>query len=490
MSDRAPLREQLAALPTDPGVYTYRDAEERVLYVGKAKSLRKRVLSYFQAPLRPDGTPEPGAPIGARSGLHPKITDLVARIASVDVFVTGSESEALILEGTLVKRHRPPFNVRLRDDKSYPYIGISLDEEFPRVYFTRERHRRDRVYFGPFSNAYKVRETLNVIAKIFPSRPCEGREPGRPSGVPCLDYHIKRCLAPCVGYIDREEYGVLIEQVIAFLSGRYKGLEKEIEEDMRAAAAEQRFERAAVLRNRLDAVRHMTERQWATAGSVGTADVLGVAVEGDAANVQVLQVRDGVLQDRQSFFLDSAAAEDEASVLEQFALEYYSMAMSIPPRVVVPRGAEGVEGLARILGERAGRRVQVRPAERGDRRKLSELAQRNARFALDADQRRHEQVRGRRREALAELAEALDLPAPPVRIECYDISNLGETYAVASMVVFEGAAAAKSQYRSFSMRYEGGPDDFARMEEAITRRFLRLRPEEGDASFAATPGLV
>ena len=371
VSDRAPLREQLASLPTDPGVYTYRDAEERVLYVGKAKSLRKRVLSYFQAPLRPDGSLAPGAPLGARSGVHPKITDLVARIASVDVFVTGSESEALILEGTLVKRHRPPFNVRLRDDKSYPYIAISLDEEFPRVYFTRERHRRDRLYFGPFSNAYKVRETLNLIAKIFPTRPCEGREPGRPSGVPCLDYHIKRCLAPCVGYIDREEYAVLIEQVVAFLSGRYKGLEREIEDTMRDAAAAQRFERAAVLRNRLEAVRHLMERQWATAGSVGTADVLGVAVEGDAANVQVLQVRDGVLTDRQSFFLDSAAAEDEVSVLEQFALEYYSMAMAIPPRIVVPRGTEGAEGLARMLGERAGRRVQVRPAERGDRRKLS-----------------------------------------------------------------------------------------------------------------------
>ena len=177
-------------------------------------------------------------------------------------------------------------------------------------------------------------------------------------------------------------------------------------------------------------------------------------------------------------------------MLEQFALEYYSMAMAIPPRIVVPRGTEDAEGLARMLSARAGRRVQVRPAERGDRRKLAELAGRNARFALDADQRRHELVRGRRREALAELAEALDLPAPPIRIECYDISNLGETYAVASMVVFEGAAAAKSQYRSFSMRYEGGPDDFARMEEAITRRFLRLRPEEGDASFSATPGLV
>ena len=490
VSDRPPLREQLAGLPTEPGVYTYRDREDRVLYVGKAKSLRKRVLSYFQAPLRPDGSIDPAAPLTVRSGLHPKTAELVGRIASVDVFVTGSEGEAMILEGTLVKRHRPPFNVRLRDDKSYPYIGISLDEEFPRVYFTRERHHRDRLYFGPFSNAYKVRETLNVIGKIFPSRPCEGPEPGRPSGVPCLDYHIKRCLAPCVGYINRAEYAVLIDQIVAFLSGRYRGLEEELEEAMGEAAAAQEFERAAALRNRLAAVRHLMERQWATAGSVGTADVLGVAVDGDAANVQVLQVRDGVLQDRQSFLLDSAGTGDEATVLEQFALEYYSLALAIPPRVVLPRGVEGAEALGALLSERRGRRVEVRAAERGDRRKLSELAQRNARFALDADRRRHEQVRSRRRESLAELARELELPAPPVRIECYDVSNLGETYAVASMVVFEGGAPAKSQYRSFSMRYEGGPDDFARMEEAISRRFARLGPDESDPSFGARPGLV
>src|SRR5262245_18315540 len=294
MSERAPLREQLAGLPDSPGVYLYRDGDDRVLYVGKAKSLRKRVRSYFQAPVRAQGEGGDARP-GVRSGLHPKTGDLVARIEAVEFFVTGSESEALILEGTLVKRHRPPFNVRLRDDKSYPYIGISLDEEYPRVYFTRERHRRDRVYFGPFSSASKVRETLNLINKIFPSRPCEGPEPGRPSGVPCLDYHIRRCLGPCVGYISREDYRALIDQVIEFLSGRYQGLEQDLEEQMRAASEAQEYEQAAAVRNRLAAVRHLMERQWARDESLGTLDVIGVALEGDAANAQVLQVREGVL---------------------------------------------------------------------------------------------------------------------------------------------------------------------------------------------------
>ena len=490
MPDASPLREQLAGLPTGPGVYIYRDAADRVLYVGKAKSVRKRVLSYFQAPLRPGEELPPSGPMTARAGLHPKITEMIERIARVEVFVTGSESEALILEANLVKRHRPPFNIRLRDDKSYPYIGISLDEEYPRVYFTRERHRRDRLYFGPFSNAYKVRDTLSLIGKIFPSRPCEGPEPGRPSGVPCLDYHIKRCLAPCVGYISRDDYRALIDQIVAFLSGRYRGLERELEEEMRAAAAQQEFERAAAIRNRLSAVRHLMERQFATAGSVGTADVLGIAVEGDSANVQVLQVRDGVLQDRQSFFLDAAGAEDEATALVQFAYEFYAMALAIPPLVVVPQHSEVAGALGDLLSERRGSRVEVRAAARGDKRKLAELAGRNASFALDQDRRRHERARGRRREALADLQERLGLPAPPARIECYDVSNLGETYAVASMVVFEGGAPAKSHYRTFTMRYEGGPDDFARMHEALQRRFARLSDPDDDPSFAARPGLV
>jgi excinuclease ABC subunit C len=469
-------------------VYVYRDAADRVLYVGKAKALRKRVLSYFQAPLQPA---PPGAPLTAKTGAHPKVQDLVARIARIETVVTASESEALILEDNLVKRHRPPFNVRLRDDKSYPYIGISLDEDYPRVYFTRERHRRDRAYFGPFSSASKVRETLGLINKIFPSRPCEGTEPGRPSGVPCLDYHIRRCLAPCVGYISKEDYRALIDQIIAFLSGQYRGLEHDLERKMRDAAGRQEFEAAAVFRNRLSAVRHLMERQLARGASGESLDVIGLAGDDEVANVQVLQVRDGVLQDRQSFFMETAGASADGVVLEEFAREYYALAMAIPPLVVVPRGlaSNSVEAL---LSARRGTGVEVRAAERGDKRRLSEMAERNARHALDQDRRRHERQRDARRTALSELQHALGLPAPPVRIECYDISNLGETHAVASMVVFEGAAVARAHYRTFTLRFDGGPNDFARMREAIQRRFTRLAsPDpEPDPSFSSRPGLV
>lgn len=482
------LRRQLAGLPDGPGVYVFRDRSDRVLYVGKAKSLRKRVHSYFQAPQRPD-TQDDRAGLGARSGLHPRTVEMVDRIERLEVMVTGSESEALILEANLVRTHKPSFNVRLRDDKSYPYIGISRDETYPRVYFTREPHRRERLYFGPFSSASKVRETLNVLAKIFPSRPCEGTEPGRPTGIPCLDYHIHRCLAPCVDYISKEDYGELIRQTIEFLSGRYRDLERELERRMNGAAADQNYERAAVWRDRLAAVRHLMERQWATNETMGSVDVLGIAREEDTANVQVLQVRDGVLQDRQSFFMDTAGADD-AETLEGFALTYYASALAIPPLVVIPTGLAVSEPLRALLTDRRGTSVEVRAPERGDKRRLAELAERNARFALDQERRRHERTRERRRQGLEDLREHLNLDALPMRIECFDISNLGETHSVASMVVFEQGASARPLYRNFTLRYEGGPDDFARMHEALTRRLARLSGDESDRSFSARPALI
>lgn len=489
MAETTLLREQLAAVPNAPGVYVYRDADDRVLYVGKAKSLRRRVLSYFQAPLAAPDDATDASPMTARAGQHPKVDDMVARIARLETIVTATEAEALILEANLVKRNRPPFNVKLRDDKSYPYIAISLDEAYPRVYFTREQHRRDRLYFGPFSSASKVRETLSLIGRIFPSRPCEGPEPGRPSGVPCLDFHIKRCLAPCVGYISQDDYRALIDQIIAFLSGRYRGLEDELDAQMRAAAGAQQYEQAAVFRDRLGAVRHLMERQVAATGQLGSIDVLGVAVIGDMANVQVMQVRDGVLSDRHSFFLESVGDEDPATVLEGFAIEYYAMAMAIPPVVIVPREVGSLPTLSALLTERRGARTEVRTG-RGDRDRLAVMAQRNAELAVDQERRRHERNRERRREALADLQEALGLPAPPIRIECYDISNLGDTYAVASMVVFEGGAPSKAHYRNFTMQFDGGQNDFARMHEALRRRFARLADPGDDLSFGSRPGLI
>jgi excinuclease ABC subunit C len=473
------IAEQRRDLPDAPGVYLFEGEKGDVLYVGKARSIRKRIGSHF-------------------SGDE---NELTRRVERIDFLVTATEAEALLAEQSFIKRHRPRFNIRLRDDKSYPYVAVSLDEDYPRVYFTRERHRPGRVYFGPFSSAKRVRETLDLLGKLFQYRTCEGPEPGRHSGNPCLDYFIKRCGAPCVGYIDRDEYRRNIDAIIDFLSGRYSQVEREEERKMEEAAAAREFERAAVHRDRLAAVRSLFERQRVAGGSVGTADLIGVAAEGADANAQVFQVRDGILAERQSFYLDNQGERGLPEVAEEFIGQYYAASPSMPRTMIVgPYLRERAAVLAEAMSERRGATVEVRVAERGDKRRLRELAERNARLALDQDRLRREHRRQRRVESLSALREALGMEDLPVRIEGYDISNLGADHTVASMVVFEGGATKKAHYRRFRIRGDrtGGPDDFSSMEEVLTRRMNRyleqadLSPHDTqrDDSFASLPSLV
>jgi excinuclease ABC subunit C len=470
------LESKLSSLPTAPGVYLLRDERGDVLYVGKAKSLRPRVRSYFRGG---DG----------RAGSR----ELAARIADVDVVVTGTEAEALHLEQNLVKRYRPPFNIRLRDDKSFPYIAVTVEDEFPRVMFTRERHRRGVVYFGPYANAKKVRETLDVLNRVFPYRPCEGPKPGRHSGIPCLDYHLERCLAPCVGYVSREAYAQIIDGVMQFLSGDTEPVLRQLERKMREAAAGERFEEAARYRNRLFAVRHLAERQAADKRAVGTIDVIGIAGEGDRAAVQVFPLREGKMIDRYGFQLENVAGRDAAAILEAFCVEYYGSSPSIPPQLIVPVEAGDTSALEEFLSARRGARVEVRAPARGEKRRLQELATQNARLALESDAAQAEQRRLRRVEALEELRERLNLESLPIRIECYDISNVQADSPVGSMVVFQDAAPKKAHYRKFGIRGVAGQDDYAAIAEVISRRFARQRDaaaDEYDESFAATPNLV
>ena len=473
------IERQLSRVPTGPGVYLFRNERGDVLYVGKAKALRPRVRSYFQA---------------GSSDTRPGIRQMSGRVETIETIVTQTEVEALHLEQNLVKRHRPPFNVRLRDDKSFPYIAVTVEDDYPRVMFTRERHRRGVVYFGPYANAKKVRETLDVLNRVFRYRPCEGPQPGRHSGIPCLDFHIERCFAPCVGYISKEEYGELIDQVIEFLSGEDRPIRRRLEQQMRDAATEERFEDAARYRNRLRAIERLSERQAVERKSIGTIDVVGVAVSPDRAAVQVFPLRDGRMVDRYSFHLENAAGEELDEVLEQFCLEYYGSAPSIPPQILVPHGAGDTSALAEFLSERRGSRVEVRVPERGEKRRLQELAQQNATLALESETFVAETKRARRVEALEELREALNLESLPIRVECFDISNLQGREVVGSMVVFEDAVAKRGHYRKFTLRGVEGQDDFASMREVITRRFSRLGADPGsddwNESFAATPNLV
>jgi excinuclease ABC subunit C len=478
------IAQRRRELPDSPGVYLFYDGSGELLYVGKARSIRKRVASHFSA----------------------GDTRLTSRIERIETLVTANEAEALLAEQSFIKRHRPRFNIRLRDDKSYPYVAVSLDEEYPRVYFTREKHRSGRAYFGPFSSAKRVRETLDLLGKLFQFRTCEGTEPGRRSGSPCLDYYIKRCGAPCVGYVSQEEYRRNVEAIVDFLSGRYRQVEDEQQAKMEAAAKAEEFERAALHRDRLKAIRSLFERQRVAGGSVGTADLIGVAVEGSDANAQVFQVRDGILAERQSFYLENEAERETAEVAEEFIGQYYSASPSMPKTIIVgPYLRERTAVLSQALSERRGSPVEVRAAERGDKRRLRELAERNAKLALDQDKLRREHRRARRVESLSSLQEALGMEELPVRIEGFDISTIGGEHTVASMVVFEGGATKKADYRRFKVRGDlrdpggnGGPDDFASMEEVLGRRMNRyleqadLSPHDGkrDESFASLPSLI
>jgi excinuclease ABC subunit C len=482
----AGLAEQRRALPDKPGVYLFRDARGRVIYVGKAKSIRKRVASHFSKAQVPSS---------------PGHAEMVAAVDAIECIVVASEAEALLAEQSFIKQYRPRFNIRLRDDKSYPFIAISLDEDFPRVYFTRERHRSTRAYFGPYSSAKRVRSTLEVLAKVFMYRSCTGPEPGRRSGSPCLDYYIKRCEAPCVGHVSKRDYRHSIDGVIDFLSGRFSTIEHDLERRMHDASQALDYEQATLERNRLRAVRSLMERQRVAKTSIGTFDAVAVAVDGRDANAQVFQVRDGVLSDRHSFYLSNETEREIAEVGEEFMLQYYGGPTSIPALLIVQRELADRPVLAEALSRRREGPVELRASERGDKHRILELAHRNALLALDQERLRDERRHQRRAEALEGLQAALSLDAVPVRIECFDISNLGGTHTVASMVVFEGGAPKKSDYRRFKIRTiedPARPDDYASMAEVLSRRFAQWEHQADfsphdptyDPSFASLPNVI
>ncbi|CAN5306303.1 excinuclease ABC subunit UvrC [soil metagenome] len=460
-------------LPVSSGVYIFKDAKDAVIYVGKAKNIRARVANYFTK--SGDG--------------RPKIGELRERVRRIDFIVTASETEALVLEANLIKRHRPRFNASLKDDKSYPYIVVTTGDEYPRVYATRATHDPRHRYFGPFPSASSVHSTIDVLNKTFPFRKCRGPEPGRRSGVPCLNYHIGRSAAPCIGVISREDYEKIIADVVAFLEGRVDHLIREREAGMREAAREMDFERAAKLRDELSALTYVRDKQQATIASEDSFDAFGAYVEGESACVQVFAVREGQIVNRDSFLLDNYAETPAEAVALQFIPQYYDAAAV--PREVLVNTSETEDALAPLeayLSELRGTRVGVHRPRRGDKRRIFEMAEKNARLGLEHEKLVEESQRNRVASTLDTLREELALPRLPVRIECYDISNTMGTNSVASMVVFQGGRPARDQYRRFKIKTVEGSDDFASMNEVIRRRLERLN--EGDEKFAQTPDLI
>ncbi len=470
----AHLRAILRQLPASPGVYLMKGADGRVLYVGKADVLRNRVRSYF----------------GSKAALDARILRMVGEVADIEYIVTDTVSEAFLLEGNLIKEHRPRFNIRLRDDKSYPFVKITLGEDFPRIVRTRRLARDGSRYFGPYASASSVDETLKLLRKIFPFRTCnldipEGK---RVLERPCLLYYIKRCQGPCIEAIGKGEYREAIDRIVDFLDGRQEGIARELEREMTEHAEALRYEAAAVARDKLRAVERTIEQQKMAAYSTTEEDVVGMAREEGEACLQLFVIRNGKMIGREHFIVENATDATDGEVLGSFLQQYYA-AVERPPRAVqLPAAPDDPDGLAAFLADRRGSRVALHVAERGEKRRLVALATQNAVEALAKERAEWLADEGRRDEALTELADALALPRPPERVECYDMSNIQGTSAVGSMVVFVNGRPDPREYRRFRIRSGETPDDFRMMAEVLRRRFTRaarLRAETGALSLAA-----
>lgn len=453
------LKATLKNLPTKPGVYIMKDGAGRVIYVGKAINLRNRVRSYFQ---KPGGQPM-------------KVRRLVTEIKDLEYIVTASELEALILECTLIKKHRPFYNVRLRDDKNYLYIKITVNEEWPRVFTTRRVEDDGARYFGPYASARSVRATLELLNRLFPYRSCDRVITGKDKRA-CLYLYINRCLGPCIGAGSKEAYDEAIRQAIAFLEGKHEGVVKDLTAHMEEAAESLHFERAAALRDKLRAIENVAEKQRVVSQSMTDQDVIAFARANGEACVQLFFIRGGKLIGRENYILEGTKESEEREILSSFLQQFYDSATYIPPKILLPGDIDETLIIQSWLRQKRGNKVTLSVPRRGQDRQLVEMAAENATETLAQLRAQWLADSEKTMGAVFELQEYLGLNSAPLRIECYDISNVQGTSAVGSMVVFENGAPRPQHYRRFRIKTVAGPNDFAMMQEVLRRRFKRVRP--------------
>ena len=478
-------RPPAGTIPDAPGSYQFKDAEGRVIYVGKAASLRQRLSNYFADP----------------SSLHPRTAQMVATADTVEWIQVRNEVEALLLENSLIKQHKPRFNVRLRDDKSYPFLAVTLDEEWPRAMVMRGRKRKGVRYFGPYGHAYAIRDTLDLLLRTFPIRTCSPQKFNQHHrlGRPCLLFHIEKCSGPCVGEIEPERYRLLVGELLSFLDGETDTIVRRLEREMKEAADELEYERAARVRDRLTAVRKAIERQQMVADRSEDLDVIGLAEDELEAAVQVFYVRKGRVVGRKGFIVDKVEDLTAGGLVARILEQLYGdePALGVPKQVLVPAAPEQAEVYEEWLTQMRGSRVQVRVPQRGDKRELHETVTRNAKEEFTRHRLRRASDHNSRARALNELQDALGLPEAPLRIECYDMAHIQGSDYVGSMVVLEDGLPRKSEYRRFKVKGVDGNDDYAAMEEVLTRRLTaylteRDRPvtERTGGKFAYPPQLL
>ena len=449
------IEEELKKLPDQPGVYIMHDSRDAIIYIGKAVSLRKRVHQYFQ-PSHDEGI---------------KKAQMVKQIARFEYIVTDSELEALVLECNLIKEHRPKYNTMLRDDKTYPYIRVTLGEDFPRVLFSRQQKKDKSRYFGPYTSAGAVKDTIELVNKIYQLRTCNRNLP-RDTGKdrPCLNYHIHQCTAPCQGYITKEAYRERVDAVVEFLNGNYAPVLKSLEEKMNTASANLEFEKAIEYRELLNSVRQIAQKQKITHTDGEDKDIIALAADDRDAVVQVFFIRDGKLIGRDHFYVKIGTEDTKAQILTTFIKQFYSGTSFIPREIMLPQEIEEQEVLADWLGEKRGSKVYIRVPQKGMKEKLVELAQKNAKMVLAQDREKIKREEGRTIGALKEIEQLLDMKGLN-RVEAYDISNTSGFESVGSMIVYEKGKPKRSDYRKFKLRTVSGPDDYASMYEVLTRRF-------------------
>lgn len=449
------IAEELKKLPDQPGVYIMHDSHDTIIYIGKAVSLRKRVHQYFQ-PSHDEGI---------------KKAQMVRQIARFEYIVTDSELEALVLECNLIKEHRPKYNTMLRDDKTYPYIRVTLGEDFPRVLFSRQQKKDKSRYFGPYTSAGAVKDTIELVNKIYQLRTCNRNLP-RDTGKerPCLNYHIHQCTGPCQGYISKEEYRKRVDAVIEFLNGNYAPVIRSLEEKMNAASAELQFEKAIEYRELLGSVKQIAQKQKITHNDGEDKDIIALAADDRDAVVQVFFIRDGKLIGRDHFYVRIGTEDTKAQILGTFLKQFYSGTPFIPREIMLPEEVEEQAVLADWLAAKRGGKVYIRIPQKGMKEKLVELAQKNAELVLSQDREKIKREEGRTIGALREIEKLLDMEGLQ-RVEAYDISNTNGFETVGSMIVYEKGRPKRSDYRKFKLKTITGPDDYASMHEVLTRRF-------------------